>query len=133
MHQVEDENNEVNMSEKHEGWVLSILNFLNRENIPFYTRDGSGDRIPGKDRSIPERLLYTHGMIESLRSESSTARLRAHESQSKLTSIGVELRASNGLIDRLKVVPLEEALFTLLEIRREYNLMKESKESNDKE
>jgi len=44
------------MERKHELWVMETLNFLQHLDIPFYTRDERGDRIPQKDKEIPERL-----------------------------------------------------------------------------
>ena len=43
------------MEQKYEAWSLATLNFLQAQDIPFYTRDDRGNKVPGKDKEVVPR------------------------------------------------------------------------------
>jgi len=56
---------QTGMEKQWEEWVLATLNFLHRQDIPFYKTDGQGARVGGKDLEIPKRLRLLEERIAS--------------------------------------------------------------------
>lgn len=74
------EKRQSGMEGKHEQWIMAILNFLNKEQIPFYKYDERGNKLRGAagEREIPERLeLLKKNYMDNLRlADAATARER---------------------------------------------------------
>ena len=48
---------QTGMEQKHERWVLDMVNFLNTQNIPAVERDRFGDRVRGGTYDLSHRII----------------------------------------------------------------------------
>lgn len=87
--------------QKHEAWVLATLNFLQRQDIPFYTRDEFGNRISGGDRDIPERLKLVDRKIADLRRNGSKYLCSFIEEEQKHRSTRKDLSRAMDMLEAI--------------------------------
>jgi len=69
------------IEKKHEAWVMETLNFLQSNDIPFYSYHANGNRDPKRDKDIPERLNLVQEKIHTLQKDARDARLSMYEAQ----------------------------------------------------
>jgi len=92
---------QTGMEKKHEQWVMATLNFLQEMQIPFYTRDQYGTRLPKQDKEIPERLRLMQEKYWELERQARNDRTARYDAEARTRRLSSKLVAATDLLVEL--------------------------------
>jgi hypothetical protein len=107
------------IEKKHEAWVMETLNFLQSNNIPFYSYLANGDRDLHGDKDIPERLNLVQELLGTLRADLKRSNADAADANRMLRNVRATLAEKQDVLHRIATMDESAAMVIFFDLRKE--------------